>query len=63
MYYCAFFSQDDPVMISFNEIAQSYWKGDKSFILKDNLYSTVFIKIAQIPGQSMDYPKTIKQGM
>ena len=50
-------------MISFNEIAQSYWKGDKSFILKNNLYSTVFIKIAQIPGQSMDYPKTIKQGM
>ena len=37
------------------------WKGDKSFILKVNLYSTVFI--AEITGQSMDYPKTIKQGM
>ena len=61
MYYCAFFSQDDPVMI--NSIAQSYWKGDKSFILKDNMYSTVFIKIAEITGQSMDYPKTIKQGV
>ena len=39
------------------------WKGDKSFILKVNLYSTVFIKIAEITGQSMNYPKTIKQGV
>ena len=50
-------------MINSNEIAQSYWKGDKSFILKENLYSTVFIKIAEITGQSMDYLKTIKQGV
>ena len=50
-------------MINSNEIAQSYWIGDNSFTLKDNLYSTVYIIIAEITGQSMGYPKTIKQGV
>ena len=35
-------------MINSNEIAQSYWIGDNSFTLKDNLYSTVFIIIAEL---------------
>ena len=57
MYYCAFFSQDDPVMINSNSlIAQSNWKGDKSFILKDNLYLS-----SETQGQIMGVRELSKQ--
>ena len=50
-------------MVNSNWIAQTDWKGDKSFILNNNLYSTVFIKIAEITRQSLGYPEVIKQGV